>query len=250
LTLKKKVKNILRDYHKFNNIKNAFYKFNNYFPITIIDFCGKNNSYNEKYIDFTPCEYWGRKEKDSVINKVFNYYNNYFRQNKLNQKDKISTQQLFKSFKRSSNLQELKNIIEEILSDKDFLKLEWPIVPVHGDLGFHNILLAESQLYFIDWEDWGKHILFYDLLNMMFFEYAFHGDNTYIKKFIRGHYDEEFESIFKVMDIKYKHNMKMKYFTLFLVERMLSEKKMNADHLPRMHNLCLECIKELVRLQN
>lgn len=240
-----KIKNIIKDNKRYLKIKEAYERFYTRFPLTIIDFCDSEKSYLEEYIDFIPFQNWSNSEKKGTLNMLFYYYGEYISEVKPCNVYKISAEGLIAIFKKNIHSEELIIKVEGILLEENFQGILWPVIPLHGDLGYHNILLKDKSIYFIDLEDWSYHILFYDLFNLMFFEYAFHNDNSYLVEYMSGYYDHNFAEFFKAGMIKFEPHNRKKYFILFLVERVLSELKINMNHVSNMLNLCNKTINEL-----
>lgn len=244
-----KVMTFVKEKDHYFKIKDTIHVFKGKFPITIIDFNDIEQAYIEDYIDFVPYQDWSHQERRSVLNNIFRYYENYFKQTTFSNLNYVSTKSLIDLFIKDISSNNLLEDIYKILDYED-LAINWPMLRLHGDLGFNNILLSSNRIFFIDWEDSRDHIFFYDLLNIIFFEYVFHNDESYLEKYINGYYDDILKILFELMNIRFSSQKKLNYFAIFLIERVISEKRMNYPHLPNMIKLCQNTLWEIERVKN
>lgn len=240
-----KVMTFMKDNENYLKIKDTVNAFKGKFPITIIDFYDLEQAIIEEYIDFKPYRDWSSQERTNVLNYIFMNYEDYFKQ--ISNPDYVCTENLINKFLGEVGTNDLIGNIQKILASSDRL-INWPILRLHGDLGFNNILLSSNKIFFIDWEDSKEHIFFYDLLNVFLFEYIFHNDKSYLEKYVNGFYDDKLYILFEAMNIEFCSRKKINYFAVFLLERVISEKCINYPHLPTMIKLCQSTLLELTQL--
>lgn len=219
---RKLVTTILEDKNGYYTIKNSHDKFREYFSMTILDCNDNKQAYTESFLDFTPYRQWTNMEVNNGLKAIFSNYRDYYASVNSDILKTVSATDLFAQFKEKVKNEELIYRIGKILLDQSQLEeISWPIVQMHGDLNFNNILLADGEYYFIDWEDADEHLLFYDLLNWLFVEAAFSDDYRFLQNYLEGIYDPYFVDIFAELNKDFTVTNKYYYLVMYICERIV-----------------------------
>ena len=247
---KKEVLNLLKDEKKYNLIKNSYYNFKEYFNIPIKSFNDEKLIYIEDYIEFKPYPQWSDKEKEEIIEEIFEgyirYVNNY-------DKSKLEYISLVTMVMEFTNKIEDKSLVDEILKHIDYdktLSSKFPRLWLHGDLDFHNLLLSANKGYVIDWEFNKKFIFLYDILNIFMVEYIYQNDESYLIEFLKGSYDGYLKKMFNSMDLEYKTYEKKEYVCIFIIERTMEWELMyNPLNINGFLNKSIDLLNRIDELQ-
>ncbi|PYZ96957.1 hypothetical protein CR205_14890 [Alteribacter lacisalsi] len=222
------VKSILAEKRKVKSIEKTFKTFSKHFKIHIIGFNQYESSYIERLIDYKPFSDWTEKEKKDAIETIFSNFNSYFYEKKNRLKKTITVTSLISNLEKKAGSH---NIIESIKYQipESAYSDAWPKVKSHGDCVLSNVLLKDGQFYFIDWNDSGKYVFFYDLLNGIFGEAAFHNNDSFLYDYLTGEYDEHFSKAFQLFGLHYDQDKKLYYLAVFMLERILFRYKHKND---------------------
>ena len=238
----RRVITFVKESEDYLKIKETVGFFKEMFPVTITEFHDGRQAYTEKYIDFLPYNRWSKKQKSDVMHHIFLAYERYFKG--IGDKKYIRTKNLFDDYIKETGSDNLIYSAYEIFDYED-LERKWPLARSHGDLGFNNILLSGDKIYFIDWEESREHIFFYDLFNIIFFECYYYKDYSLLDWYIKGYYDYYFKKLFNHMNIRFHSEDRIKYFAVFLTERVMNEKSVNLPNLNNMMQSCEEILSDM-----
>jgi len=145
----------------------------------------------EEFINYTPTSTLNNKQKDYLINDIFERYIKYLKNNK----DIIAV---------NNNYASIKSL---------------------GDLMYKNIFYKEDEFYYIDFELSSENFILYDIFTFIFYAYYNNDEAHFYKNYINGSYDKFISEIFNISGISYDNNKKSPYFDIFLNERIKEENK-------------------------
>ena len=195
---------------EYERIKYTYKLTSTLFPVPVIHmFNDENQSYKESLVKYIPHSNWNEELKKAAISTVFSTYINYYNQYK---KKTVPIHSHLDSIAINSYpfTRKLANLLQGKHST---------VFPIHGDLWFENLLYDGNSFYFIDWEYYGDHCFFSDIINIFFAEALIRNNLSYLKKFLDGEYDEDFERLFHSVDENYLLYSKKELFALYLLER-------------------------------
>jgi len=86
---------------------------------------------------------------------------------------------------------------------------------VHGDIWYANILYDGENKYYIDFENVGKRVFYYDILLYIFIDWQL-DNSALIEKFLKGDLDSRVEKLYNCINIKYDRSKKREMFLAFL----------------------------------
>lgn len=116
-----------------------------------------------------------------------------------------------------------------------------PKVLVHGDLWSANILCENKTYYVTDFEAVSTKFFLYDIIYLMFMEYAFYNDDSLIKDYLKGHYDKMICRISTLFGIEYNKKYREIYLKAFIIQ-VLFEKwqrhRIMKNKISYILNLC------------
>lgn len=200
-------------YYRQKKLYNYYSKFFNNPKILLQD--DEKKIIVEKLKIYLPSKEWGKEDYQKVFSEIEDTYYNYllfYNQKGIIKKTTVS--ELVKVLPKNR----LVNLVIEGIEPK-LLKVKIPVLKLHGDLSLLNILFVKSkEIFFIDWENSGDYMFFYDIFSFIYFEkiYAFKYD--YFKKYISGEYDNYFKRLFKLVNLEFSSNYRKSYFSIFFLE--------------------------------
>ncbi len=118
---------------------------------------------------------------------------------------------------------EFEQLIAEIPAE--LLAAEWPYLKLHGDLWTENLLLEKDsqQLYYIDWDESGEYLFFYDFFKLMWNELDVHQNYSYYENYLAGRFDAQLAAVFDLFQLEFQPAAKKAYFYLFFLNFLLDE---------------------------
>lgn len=214
--------NVLRNEEKYNRIKLGYCTLKDYINTTITYFDEKEKVLVENFINFKSYSILDRKEKDFMIENLFTNYFHYFNAYHNYNYEIVNTYSLLSDFLKAKPDQELQKAFQEIILKQNIET--FPKIILHGDMCFYNMLLLNEEVYYIDFEHSDKYVFFYDFMNIFFVE--FNNENeSFLRDYLSGKYDLYFKEAFQNFNIEFKVDERKLYFILFLLERVLLDKK-------------------------
>lgn len=202
---------------KYKKIKEINEYFKNYFNTPYLNSNDDDNVIIEKLIKHEPYLSIDNEERKKNVYLIFDVYYNYV--------SKINKFEL-------SNL-DLKNLKNRLKKEKIFSLLynqmlpylknlpNIPVIRVHGDFNFYNILINKSEINFIDWEGSQHSSFFHDILYLIYSEAFTKNNFTYLKDYLKGAYDEFLNKLFKTFELSYKPDLKINYLFIVMLERII-----------------------------
>lgn len=119
-----------------------------------------------------------------------------------------------------SQFEEICNYIGVELFSKKF-----PYIKLHGDLWTDNILLTDTNnsksLKYIDWDESGTYIFFYDFFKFIWNEFDVNGRHDYYQRYMNNEFNQYLEDIFSIFKVEFKSSLKQDYFCMFILNYML-----------------------------
>lgn len=187
-----------------------------------------------------------------MFDTIFNNFNVYFNSlDKNNIQFTTSATLLDKTFK-VTNSNKLHEKLTSLLHKID-MNFKMPVVYVHGDLTFKNILLENSEYYFIDWEFAGIYTFTHDIMHMFSKTIDIKQDPQFMENYFIGKYDNQFSKLFNSFGYKFNNSKKAKlyYIALYLMERIVYfEKAIMGKSVERIVPQYIGKINEVVNIAN
>ena len=114
----------------------------------------------------------------------------------------------------------------------------------HGDLWYSNVMMTENGLFYLDFENIGPRVFYYDLFFFIVGDYLFRGNDVLLDAFRNGMYDRDFDSLFHSVGAKYYPEKKITYIeTVFFL--LYLEKWKNTE-IESNVKLVAQVLKEFV----
>jgi hypothetical protein len=176
---------------------------------TVYAFNDSQLSYIEEMVDFIPYQSWDMKMVDTAISRIFEIYHLFFISNEKRIVDL--------SNHLDENLINTYNFTRTLYEELTVKQVS--IYTQHGDLWFDNLLVNSERIYLVDWEYYGDHFFFSDILNVFFAEALIRGDDTYMKQFMQGEFDEKLAELFISAGEVYDPRFKKELLSLYILER-------------------------------
>lgn len=213
-----KVITFLKEQNEYEDKKDIYFRFKTNFNIPKTSFNDIEKAAIEERIELIPFEELSYKVMDTSFERVLLDYKRYF--NNIKDKD-MKGYRIYEMLENLSCIknEDFKDLLYSIVSrESDDILL--PIVEVHGDLNYQNILIDKENMYYIDWEFSKPMIFYFDIFNLIFIEAATYSNYYYIDKYIKGDYDLLLYEIFNVFNLNYDINKKMLYLSIYLIDCM------------------------------
>lgn len=204
------------DGNDFHHILNTRRYFSKYFNIpAIIGTDTDNKRIIEKYIPFNPDNF-------PSIKQIFNQYLHYFKNVSEENIRYFSLRDLMKKSRNLSNQSDFQALLDII--PNALYTLKFPFVPLHGDVWRANTLIEENKekIYYIDWDESGSYIFFYDIFKCMWNEYDVNGLTEYFQSYMNGSYDNDLSKMFSAFSLTYQAEYRAAYFSLFFLNFLLA----------------------------
>ncbi len=195
---------------EYIHFKNTYQSVFNDFPLPkVYSFNDSNLSYVEEMIDFVPYKLWDQQTINSAILSVFTVYLDFF---KTTEKKAVTLEnhldhELLNSYRFT------KSLLEKVRIEST------SVYTMHGDLWLDNLLFDGKTFYIADWEYYGDHFFFSDILNVFFAEALMRGDHSYLQCFYNGDYDEKLKQLFLTTGETYNPDLKRDLLFLYILER-------------------------------
>lgn len=178
----------------------------------------------EKYIDF---QRNGNQDIPFILKKIYDDYMNYF--STINRESRLTNYTLNNLLRTSSNaihVDHFKHVFDNI--DGQLFEIEFPFIRLHGDLWTENILLEKeknesSRLWYIDWDESGDYIFFYDFFKFMWNELDVNDRYEYYECYLNGEFDNHFKKVFDIFQLEFHPELKKDYFCMFILNFLLSD---------------------------
>jgi len=178
----------------------------------------------EKYIDF---QRKSNQDIPFILKKIYDDYTNYF--STINRESRLAYYTLNNLLKNSSNaiqVKHVKHVFDNI--DTQLFDIEFPFIRLHGDLWTENILLEKeknesSALWYIDWDESGDNIFFYDFFKFMWNELDVNGRYEYYECYLNGEFDNHFKKVFDIFQLEFHPEFKQDYFCMFILNFLLDD---------------------------
>lgn len=227
----------------FGRIIDAHLELKKSFDTTILSFDSAENTYVEEYVDFLPHSQWTQKQKDECVLEIFRASSKHFESCKEGPVRFKTLGSLVSEARRT--LVELPSWLQSLITEveAEYSGLELPVIRVHGDATFSNILLFKRRYVFVDLESSQECFFFFDLMSFMVMEVVWRsGDYRYLNHYLSGGYDALFAEAFNVFGLSYDKTHRFLYVVLFVIERVVRfEVVENAsvldDVLARYHDM-------------
>lgn len=214
------VMNIIDDKNEYKYLEKEYNYFTKYYNIPIMEMNEDEQYIIEKHLNFKPYKDWSNKEKQDVVIEIAESLKKQVKDLKNNNIENRSTKALFTHLRRDLKGSCILEKIEEIIPDGS-LNDKWPVIKCHGDLNVNNILLEDNKFYFIDWEDSDKCIFFYDFINCIFVEALDINDYSYLKRYLKGDYDNYLRDIFDYLSIEFIPENRLYYIVIYIMDRII-----------------------------
>lgn len=197
--------------------------FSNYFHLPKLLF--KENKHLciiEEFISSQPINH---SNTHFILENIYSDYVNYFKQ--MVQSGNLITRSFIDFAQLDSKRHRLKqlDIIYDAI-DNRLLNEPWPFIKLHGDLWTGNILLTtteSSNLVYIDWDESGSYIFFYDLFRFMWNELDVNERYDIYQCYLNGGFDAYFDAIFSLFHLSFDPTLKQDYFCLFILNYILHD---------------------------
>lgn len=178
----------------------------------------------EKYIDF---QRKSNQDTPFILKSIYDDYTNYF--STIKRESRLAYHSLNDLLKTSSNaidVDHFKHVIDNI--DTQLFEIEYPVIKLHGDLWTANILLEKekdepSRIWYIDWDESGDYIFFYDFFKFMWNELDVNGHSEYYERYLNGEFDNHFKKVFDIFQLEFHPGFKKDYFCMFILNLLLSD---------------------------
>lgn len=86
----------------------------------------------------------------------------------------------------------------------------------HGDLWRSNLIWADKQLYYVDFEHVGERVFFYDIMMFLFSEFFLLDNKDAIYKYVNGEFDGYISLVFQKAKVNFNASKRLTYFYVFL----------------------------------
>ena len=120
----------------------------------------------------------------------------------------------------NTQFEQVCNYINAELFNKKF-----PYIKLHGDLWTGNILLTDTcnntSLKYIDWDESGTYIFFYDFFKFMWNEFDVNDRYDYYQRYMNNEFDQYLDDIFSIFKVEFNSLLKRDYFCMFILNYML-----------------------------
>ncbi|MGM0213842.1 phosphotransferase [Enterococcus sp. AZ109] len=169
-------------------------------------------------------EFRSKREQDDtlILSTIYRDYRNYFT-NKQATVVFRSINELLTTSTNASHKPDFEDLLNRI--DSRFLEMEFPFLPLHGDLWTDNLLLAKSddQVWYIDWDTAGEYFFLFDFFKFMWNELDVHDNRSYYEHYLNGIFDDQFTGLFAIFNLEFQPAHKQDYLLLFFLNFMLDE---------------------------
>ncbi|NLK08655.1 MAG: hypothetical protein GX316_08150 [Firmicutes bacterium] len=188
-----------------------------------------NNILIEEFIDFKGKN---NQDDDVILRTIYEDYTSYFVNiNNPSTVNYKTMNNLLMVSSRISHLEQFKYIID--LIDPSLFGLEFPFIKLHGDLWTANLLLEKDNtnnrgLWYIDWDESGEYIFFFDFFKFIWNELDVNCNYTYLEKYLKGCFDCNFENLFKIFQLEFLPEHRKSYLCMFFLNFILDETGMMA----------------------
>lgn len=207
-----------------NKIENYTY-FSRFFKLPELVY-QDDNKYQliEKYINF---QRQSNQDNPFILKSIYDDYTNYFSTiNRESQPAYYTLNDLLKTSTNAIHVERFKHIVNNI--DTQLFEAEFPFIKLHGDLWTANILLEKeknepSGLWYIDWDESGDYIFFYDFFRFMWNELDVNNRYEYYKCYLNGELDNHFKKAFDIFLLEFQPELKKDYFYMFILNLLLAD---------------------------
>ncbi|MFB4212655.1 phosphotransferase [Shouchella sp. JSM 1781072] len=177
----------------------------------------------EEAIPFVPND---QQDDAFILKTLFRDYKNYFCSViESSQFTKQSMSQLLQTSSNTVHRHDFETIINNIYPS--LLDEAFPFVKLHGDLWSENLLVEKNKdkrvLWYIDWDESGEYLFFYDFYRFIWNELDVHQNHSYYDQYMDGAYDDCLKDLFGLFNLVYKPELKQSYFYLFFLNLLLDE---------------------------
>ena len=118
-----------------------------------------------------------------------------------------------KTFLKNNGIPELYDSLENYL-----LSSSYKTSLSHGDLYRYNVISDGNNYYYIDFENVGTHIFYFDVMYYIFDEsFTFNNDGL-LNDYMNGKFDEKFEKLFRIYGENYDKNNRGIYMLTVIAE--------------------------------
>lgn len=221
----------VKDEKKYLTLKHAYYSFSPYFNVPLQQFEDQYFLIKEELIRNQ--QPWNDTKMLEVFNEVINNYRKYI----MCKKSKIQ----YMTYNEIAELckEKMKNCdlyLEELFIE-NLSNIGIPMLPIHGDLHFGNVLINDLSIFFIDWESVRNDWLFYDIFNMMYVLVAYQKNPLLIDMYLEGRFDDEFKELCRIVGIDSHLFSRKQFLFIFLIQRFV------FDQAP---GICYRKISEII----
>lgn len=173
----------------------------------------------EQFIDF---ENKAAQDDEFILKTIYEDYRNYFihtvRHSTANCR---SLNDLLSASSNAIHMEQFEDIIKAI--DPELLEAKFPFMRLHGDLWTDNILLASKELWYIDWDESGEYIFFYDFFKFMWNELDVHHNPLYYEQYLKGEFDGRLKELFSIFQLEFQPERRQSYFYMFFLNFILDD---------------------------
>lgn len=178
----------------------------------------------EKYIDF---QRESNQDTPFILKNIYDDYTSYF--STINRESRIAHYTMNDLLKTSSNdihVDHFEHVFDNI--NTQLFEIEFPFIRLHGDLWTANILLVKeknepSGMWYIDWDESGDYIFFYDFFKFMWNELDVNGHSEYYECYLNGEFDNHFKKVFDIFQLEFHPEFKKDYFCMFILNFLLDD---------------------------
>lgn len=180
----------------------------------------KNYALIEEFVHFKP-----NKHSDThfILKEVYSDYMNYFKyMTQIDNYPSYSLNDLTQSNPKPNSVRQVK-VLRDAIDDRLFNE-KFPFIKLHGDLWTGNILLTNTEtpnLVYIDWDESGNYIFFYDFFKFMWNELDVNGRYDIYQLYMDGRFDSYLDSIFSLFQLPFDPLFKKDYFCMFMLNYVL-----------------------------
>lgn len=205
----------VKDETKYSRLKCAWNSFLTYFNIPLQQFDDKNLLIKEQLIRNQ--KRWNDTEMLKVFNEVIDNYKKYI----MCEKSKIHYVTYNEIAGVCKDKMKKCNVYLQELFDNTFSNVGIPMLPIHGDLHFGNILINDLSSFFIDWESMRNDWLLYDIFNMMYVLAVYQQNYLLIDMYLEGRFDHKFNELCKIAGIDTTFFSRKHFLLIFLIQRFV-----------------------------